>query len=277
MAASFNKLDKSAPEKPGVLLAMVSMSTSPSNLLFFACTFKISILPFKSGLSTATCLSKRPGRNDNDASVPFETIHFRQQLVQRLLSFVITATNADEHFNKLGTGDGKEWNTGFTGDRFGEQSLTGTRRTDQQNALRDLRADGCESFRFLQKLDYLHEILLGFVDTGNVIERDARVRLHLKLGFGFTKRHRVVAAHASPHARSAAAAGSSGEQKQTANEQQRKRQVTQQVQEDATGIFGLAVRRKVDILFSEFLHKLAGGAWQLHSDSLHSVAQFQRN
>mmetsp|Transcript_1765 Transcript_1765/g.6354 ORF Transcript_1765/g.6354 Transcript_1765/m.6354 type:complete len:278 (+) Transcript_1765:1299-2132(+) len=64
MAASFNKLDKSAPEKPGVLLAMVSMSTSPSNLLFFACTFKISILPFKSGLSTATCLSKRPGRNN---------------------------------------------------------------------------------------------------------------------------------------------------------------------------------------------------------------------
>merc|ERR1711966_420110 len=103
-------------------------------------------------------------------------------------------------FNKLGTGDGKEWNTGFTGDRFGEQSLTGTRRTDQQNALRDLRADGGESFRFLQKLDNLHEILLGFVDTGNVIERDARVRLHLKLGFGFTKRHRVVAAHASRHA-----------------------------------------------------------------------------
>mmetsp|Transcript_8286 Transcript_8286/g.26499 ORF Transcript_8286/g.26499 Transcript_8286/m.26499 type:complete len:245 (-) Transcript_8286:1742-2476(-) len=64
MAASFNKLDKSAPEKPGVLLAMVSMSTSPSNLLFFACTFKISILPFKSGLSTETCLSKRPGRNN---------------------------------------------------------------------------------------------------------------------------------------------------------------------------------------------------------------------
>merc|ERR1719258_428496 len=64
MAASFNKLDKSAPEKPGVLLAIVSMSTSPSNLLFFACTFKISILPFKSGTSTETCLSKRPGRNN---------------------------------------------------------------------------------------------------------------------------------------------------------------------------------------------------------------------
>merc|ERR1712100_402166 len=64
MAASFNKLDKSAPEKPGVLLAIVSVSTSPSNLLFFACTFKISILPFKSGTSTETCLSKRPGRNN---------------------------------------------------------------------------------------------------------------------------------------------------------------------------------------------------------------------
>ena len=37
------------------------------------------------------------------------------------------------------------------------------------------------------------------------------------------------------------------------------------------------MRRKVDILFSEFLQKLAGGARQLHSDSLHSVAQFRRN
>merc|ERR1719390_545660 len=221
MAASFNKLDKSAPEKPGVLLAIVSMSTSPSNLLFFACTFKISILPFKSGTSTVTCLSKRPGRNNAGTSGSTDSIDFidendARRVLLRFLEQVSHSrgTHANKHFDKLGTGDGKEWDAGFTRDGLGEQSLTGAWRTDEQNAFRDLRADGGKSFRLLQKLDNFHEILLGFVDTGNVVERHARVRFHLKLGFRLTKRHRVVPTHAPRHARSTTGAtGSSGEQK----------------------------------------------------------------
>merc|ERR1711943_15465 len=242
MAASFNKLDKSAPEKPGVLLAIVSMSTSPSNLLFVE-TSRTQQRRIENVRSVRR-------RNYNDASVTLETIHFSQQLVQRLLSFVVTAANAgtsgstdgidfidendarrvllrfleqvshsrgthaNKHFDKLGTGDGKEWDAGFTRDGLGEQSLTGAWRTDEQNAFRDLRADGGKSFRLLQKLDNFHEILLGFVDTGNVVERHARVRFHLKLGFRLTKRHRVVSTHAPRHARSTTGAtGSSGEQK----------------------------------------------------------------
>ena len=34
-----------------------------ASILFFACTFKISILAFLSGRLTVTCLSKRPGLN----------------------------------------------------------------------------------------------------------------------------------------------------------------------------------------------------------------------
>merc|ERR1719478_1605438 len=218
MAASFNKLDKSAPEKPGVLLAIVSMSTSPSNLLFFACTFKISILSFKSGTSTETCLSKRPGRNNAGSrmSALFIDENDARRVLLRFLEQVSHSrgTHANKHFDKLGTGDGKEWDAGFTRDGLGEQSLTGAWRTDEQNAFRDLRADGGKSFRLLQKLDNFHEILLGFVDTGNVVERHARVRFHLKLGFRLTKRHRVVSTHAPRHARSTTGAtGSSGEQK----------------------------------------------------------------
>ena len=43
---------KSAPENPGVCLAKKSKSTVSSNFNGFACTLKISFLPFKSGSST---------------------------------------------------------------------------------------------------------------------------------------------------------------------------------------------------------------------------------
>merc|ERR1712164_217759 len=215
MAASFNKLDKSAPEKPGVLLAIVSMSTSPSNLLFLECTFKISILPFKSGTSTETCLSKRPGRNNAGSRmsalfvaattmtpvlpskpsisvnnwfnvcslsslppptpVPLDrptasisstkTMHgaFSFAFLNKSLTLEAPtptniSTNSEPEMEK-------KWDAGFTRDGLGEQSLTGAWRTDEQNAFRDLRADGGKSFRLLQKLDNFHEILLGFVDT----------------------------------------------------------------------------------------------------------------
>mmetsp|Transcript_6545 Transcript_6545/g.23763 ORF Transcript_6545/g.23763 Transcript_6545/m.23763 type:complete len:557 (+) Transcript_6545:137-1807(+) len=62
MAASLSKLDKSAPEKPGVRLAIISRSTSSSKRLFLACTPKISMRPARSGTSTMTWRSKRPGR-----------------------------------------------------------------------------------------------------------------------------------------------------------------------------------------------------------------------
>mmetsp|Transcript_20262 Transcript_20262/g.50447 ORF Transcript_20262/g.50447 Transcript_20262/m.50447 type:complete len:309 (+) Transcript_20262:898-1824(+) len=63
MAASFKRLARSAPEKPGVRLAITSMSTSSSRRLFLACTLRISMRPLRSGTSTATWRSKRPGRS----------------------------------------------------------------------------------------------------------------------------------------------------------------------------------------------------------------------
>mmetsp|Transcript_6029 Transcript_6029/g.16804 ORF Transcript_6029/g.16804 Transcript_6029/m.16804 type:complete len:386 (-) Transcript_6029:368-1525(-) len=62
MAASLSRLARSAPENPGVRRAMLSRLTSSANFLLRACTLRISIRPFRSGTSTVTCLSKRPGR-----------------------------------------------------------------------------------------------------------------------------------------------------------------------------------------------------------------------
>ena len=55
-------LARSAPTAPEVARAISSKLTDSSNFTSLECTFRILILPFKSGLSTITRLSKRPGR-----------------------------------------------------------------------------------------------------------------------------------------------------------------------------------------------------------------------
>ena len=55
---------KSAPENPGVPLAITNASTSLERGTFFMCTFKICSLPLRSGKSTTTCLSNLPGRSN---------------------------------------------------------------------------------------------------------------------------------------------------------------------------------------------------------------------
>ena len=61
-AASLMIFAKSAPASPAVRRATSSTFTSGEIFTSFICTFKISQRPLKSGLSTSTCLSKRPGR-----------------------------------------------------------------------------------------------------------------------------------------------------------------------------------------------------------------------
>ena len=64
MAASLTMLARSAPTAPLVARAMASRSTLSSSSTSLECTFKISTRPFRSGFSTMTRLSKRPGRNN---------------------------------------------------------------------------------------------------------------------------------------------------------------------------------------------------------------------
>ena len=63
-ADSLTIFARSAPEKPGVPLAIVLISTSGAAEIFFICTFKIASLPIRSGFGTTTCLSNLPGRNN---------------------------------------------------------------------------------------------------------------------------------------------------------------------------------------------------------------------
>mmetsp|Transcript_2754 Transcript_2754/g.4945 ORF Transcript_2754/g.4945 Transcript_2754/m.4945 type:complete len:202 (+) Transcript_2754:958-1563(+) len=63
MAASFIRLARSAPEKPGVRRAMMSRETSGASFLFRVCTSRMRTRPAWSGTSTWTWRSKRPGRS----------------------------------------------------------------------------------------------------------------------------------------------------------------------------------------------------------------------
>mmetsp|Transcript_12990 Transcript_12990/g.36853 ORF Transcript_12990/g.36853 Transcript_12990/m.36853 type:complete len:263 (+) Transcript_12990:1135-1923(+) len=63
MAASFRRFASIAPENPGVLRATASMSTLSSRGLPRAWTPRMALRPKKSGRSTMTRRSKRPGRS----------------------------------------------------------------------------------------------------------------------------------------------------------------------------------------------------------------------
>ena len=67
-AASLIKFAKSAPENPGVPLAIILGSTFLATDIFFMWTFNIFSLPSISGLGTTTCLSNLPGLNKAGSS-----------------------------------------------------------------------------------------------------------------------------------------------------------------------------------------------------------------
>mmetsp|Transcript_20141 Transcript_20141/g.34678 ORF Transcript_20141/g.34678 Transcript_20141/m.34678 type:complete len:286 (-) Transcript_20141:69-926(-) len=62
IAATFTRLTKSAPLKPGVPRAMTDKSRSVPRGMTFMADSRICRRPSTSGLGTITCLSKRPGR-----------------------------------------------------------------------------------------------------------------------------------------------------------------------------------------------------------------------
>ena len=133
------------------------------------------------------------GCREEDYSLScIETIKFAEQLIERLLFFVVapaqgacpTSTtegiqfvdennargtgarlikqvpdpgraNTDEHFNKLGPTDGEKRYPGFTGNRPRQECLPGTRWSHQQNTLGYVSTQSSVLFRLFEKRHYL--------------------------------------------------------------------------------------------------------------------------
>src|SRR5205814_720738 len=151
-------------------------------------------------------------RDEDDAFVALEAVHLDEQLVQRLLAFVVAAAeagaamtadrvdlvdehdagrvllalleqiadargaDADEHLDKVGAADREERNVCLTRDRAREQRLAGSRRAHQQHALRDAAAKLLELLRLAEELDDFLEFVLRLVHAGDVLERDLLLR-----------------------------------------------------------------------------------------------------
>ena len=148
----------------------------------------------------------RSGKDDH-AAVRSETVHLRQELVQRALALVVTAghdtfstgttdsiylineddsrgflfglteeiphaacTDADEHLHEIRTAHREERYSGFAGNGFGKQSLTRSRRAYKKRALGDLRTDLRIFLGALEELHDLLHLLFGAIETCHVFE-----------------------------------------------------------------------------------------------------------
>ena len=98
--------------------------------------------------------------------------------------------------------------------RLGEQGLAGAGRTDQQRALRQLRADGGVFLRIVQEIDDLHQRFLCLVLSRNVAERHAGLLFHIDLGLALSD-----ASDPAEAAASAAAVGDDAHQQEQAEEE----------------------------------------------------------
>ena len=123
------------------------------------------------------------GSEDDDTLVVIEAIHLGQQLVERLGLFLgllkqvadLGGAAADEHLDELRTRNAKERNARLAGNGLGEQSLTGTRRTNKEGTARQLGADLLVALRLLQKVDDLLERLLSLFLAGDVLKGHAHI------------------------------------------------------------------------------------------------------
>ena len=98
-------------------------------------------------------------------------------------------TDADEHFDEVGTRDREERHVRFARHGARDQRLTGTRRTDEQRAARDAAAEPLELLRIAQEFDDLFQVRLGFVHARDVIKRHAALPLGQKLCAALAEAH----------------------------------------------------------------------------------------
>ncbi len=175
------------------------------------------------------------GGHDHDAGLGIEAVHLGEELVQRLLALVVRphggqtaarlsdrvnlvdeddagasghrlheqvahagGAHTDEHLHEVGAGEREERDLGLAGDGLGEQGLAGAGRADQQDALRDLRAEGRVARRVLEEVDHLEHLADGFVDAGHVREGGVdAVALVVDLGLVASEAQRSSAAGAA--------------------------------------------------------------------------------
>src|SRR5258708_33696611 len=88
------------------------------------------------------------------------------------------SADADEHLDKFGAGNAEEWHTRFAGYGPAQQRLACAWRSDEQHTLGNAGAQGGELFGIFQELHDFLKLLLGFFDTGHVLESNRGLVAH---------------------------------------------------------------------------------------------------
>ena len=158
------------------------------------------------------------GRHDDDGFVLREAVHFAEDLVERLLAFVVAAAqagaampahgvdlvdeedaggvglggfeqvadaagpDADEHLDELRAADGVEGDARLAGHGAAQQRLARARRADQEHPLGHAPAEPLELLRVLQELDDFLQFAFDAFQAGDVGEGDRPVAHFIAFG-----------------------------------------------------------------------------------------------
>ena len=175
------------------------------------------------------------GRHDDDAIVGIKAVHLDQQLVQGLLTFIMTtaetsaalaahgvdlvdkddgrhglfgffkqvahtgSTDTDIHFHEVRAGDGVERHARLTRTGAGQQRFTGARGAHQQHTVRDTCPQSVELAGGLEELNDLLQFFFFFVGTGHVSKGRLALALLLVLDLGTADIHDAAARAAAVH------------------------------------------------------------------------------
>ena len=172
--------------------------------------------------------------HDDDALARIEAVHLRQELIERLLAFLVAAeralhahlaervelvdeddarrlafglleqvadagrADAHEHLDEFRSAEAEKRHVRLAGDGAREQRLARAGRTDEQHALGNPPAEVRVLFRILEELDDLLQFVLGFVHAGDVREPHFDFVVRIDLGAAPGERHHAAlgAAHA---------------------------------------------------------------------------------
>ena len=173
--------------------------------------------------------------HDDHALARVEAVHLGEQLVERLLALFVAAeralhahlaervelvdeddarrlgfgllkevadargADADEHLDELRSAQAEERHVRLARHRAREQRLAGARGADEQHALGNAAAEVGVFLRVLEELDDLLQLLLRFVDAGDIGEADLDFVVGVDLRAAPRERHDAAfgAAHAA--------------------------------------------------------------------------------
>ncbi len=171
----------------------------------------------------------RGGHDDHGLGLR-EAVHLAEDLVERLLAFVVSAAHAgaampadgvdlvdeedagraflgrgeqiadparahaDEHLDELRAVDAVERHARLAGHRPAQQGLAGARRAHEQDSLGHAAAEALEFLRILQEFDDFLEFGLDALQPGHVVERDGTLALFVFPGGALAEAENAAAA-----------------------------------------------------------------------------------